>query len=295
MYNLINNRTVYEREEVDTIADRIRQVADTASNDAASALAKAEQALSETDRIDEAVNKADEAYNKTVTYDEVINNTLEAAATSLQIAESAQEDASVALRTAEEALSYVPVKYVDHLPSDVLDIVYGVRNTTPVVESKVTTFIDIIGTYFTVQSAGKYVLKDNYDITINGVSFGSVYVAKETVYCYTSRDFKGMIGTPFNTYDQYSFIITEIVDRMDYYIGNSKLSAYVQLASHAMVTNGYVKRTEKVQQVAWLHWTRKGTFFIHSCLQMLQYSVVHGMLLLESIQQSTLHQVTSLL
>ena len=245
MYSLIDNRIVYEKEEVDTIASEIRQIADTASNDAASALTKADQALSKTERIDEAYNKADEAYNKTVTYDAVINNTLEAAATSLQIAESAQEDASVALRTAEEALSYVPVKYVERLPSNVLDIVYGVKNTTPVVESKVTTFIDIVGTYFTVQSNDKYVLKDNYDIDINGMSFESVYISKETVYCYTSRDFEGMLSTPFNTYDQYSFIITEIVDRMDYYIGNSKLSAYVQLASHALVTNDYIKRTEK--------------------------------------------------
>lgn len=245
MYNLIDNSTVYESKEVDTIVSGIRQTADTASNNAASALAKANQALSETDRIDLAYNKADEAYNKTITYDTVVNNTLEAAATSLQIAESAQEDASVALRTAEEALSRVPVKYVDHLPSNVLDIVYGVKNTTPAVERKVTTFIDIVGTYFTVQSSNKYVLKDNYNIDINGISFGSVYISKETVYCYTSRDFENMIDTAFNTYDQYSFIITEIVDRMDYYIGNSRLHTYVQLASHALVTNNYIQRTEK--------------------------------------------------
>lgn len=245
MYKLIDNSTVYESKEVDTIVSGIRQTADTASNNAASALAKANQALSETGRIDLAYNKADEVYNKVITYDTVINNTLEAAATSLQIAESAQEDASVALRTAEEALSHVPVKYVDHLPSNVLDIVYGIKHNDTTTTQSNTTFIDIIGTYFIRQSEGKYITRNNYTVYISNAAVGSIFVSGENINCYTNKDFTDMLPDTYNTYDFYNFTIVESVYHTDYYVGNSTLNIVVKLATYDTVENNFISRTEK--------------------------------------------------
>lgn len=245
MYKLIDNSTVYESKEVDTIVSGIRQTADTASNNAASALAKANQALSETGRIDLAYNKADEVYNKVITYDTVINNTLEAAATSLQIAESAQEDASVALRTAEEALSHVPVKYVDHLPSNVLDIVYGIKHNDTTTTQSNTTFIDIIGTYFIRQSEGKYITRNNYTVYISNAAVGSIFVSGENINCYTNKDFTDILPDTYNTYDFYNFTIVESVDHTDYYVGNSTLNIVVKLATYDTVENNFISRTEK--------------------------------------------------
>lgn len=245
MYKLFNNKQIYEKDEVDNAIEGVVSTATNAYDKAEEAAAKADTALAETGRIEDAYNMAEQAFNKMDTYDTAINDTLTAAANATTLAMAASERSLDAKEKAELAYARVPIKYVDELPSQPQDMLYGMRNTTPVTESRTTTFVDIIGTYFRTQSAGKYVLKDEYELTVGGTSFGSVYVSKETVYCYTSRNFTGMLPTVYNTYDQYVFVITEQVDRMDYYAGNAISGTFTQLAGFDLVINGYIQRTEK--------------------------------------------------
>ena len=245
MYKLFNDKQIYEKYEVDSAIEGVVSTADTASNNAASALAKANQALAETDRIKDAYNMAEQAFNKMDTYDTAITNTLSAATNAVTLSTQCSTKAQEALEKADVAYNRTPVKYVAALPEQAEDVIYGIKHNDTITTQSNTTFINIIGTYFMRQSEGKYITRNNYTVYISDAAVGSILVSGENINCYTNKDFTDMLPDTYNTYDSYNFTIIESVDHTDYYVGNSTLNIVVKLATYDTVENNFIPRTEK--------------------------------------------------
>ena len=245
MYELFSGKQIYEKDEVDNAIEGVVSTAANASNKAEEANTKANAALAETNRIKDAYNMAEQAFNKMDTYDTAITNTLSAATNAATLSTQASTKAQEALEKADVAYNRTPVKYVTALPERAEDVVYGIKHSGTITTQRNTTFIDIIGTYFTRQSEGKYITRSNYAVYISDAAVGSILVSGENINCYTNKDFTGMLPDTYNTYDFYNFTIIESVDHTDYYVGNSTLNIVVKLAAYDTVENNFIPRTEK--------------------------------------------------
>lgn len=245
MYELFSGKRIYEKDEVDSAIEGVVSTAANADTKANEANTKANAALAETDRIKDAYNMAEQAFNKMDTYDTAITNTLSAATNAVTLSTQASTKAQEALEKADVAYNRPPVKYVAALPEHAEDVVYGIKHSGTITTQRNTTFIDIIGTYFTRQSEGKYITRSNYTVYISDAAVGSISVSGENINCYTNKDFTGMLPDTYNTYDFYNFTIIESVDHTDYYVGNSTLNIAVKLAAYDTVENNFIPRTEK--------------------------------------------------
>lgn len=138
------------------------------------------------------------------------------------------------------------VIYVDELPANPENSVYGITHQEVVTKEISTKMTDILSTYFRSYQTNKWTLKDeNQYVAINGTQFKSAYWTGTIYYLYVNPNCSGMIATPYNAYTDYNFSVKETVSHKDYYAGNKTDVEYKQLATKELTDDTYVPIANK--------------------------------------------------
>lgn len=136
------------------------------------------------------------------------------------------------------------INFVDILPSeDVKDSIYSTPHSYQTIEEKVTNALDIIGSYTTLESTGKYLVDSIYEIEVDSHIVGSFFITGNTVAIYEG-DFEVMIGT-FGTLDVKTWKVTTNVNHRDFFAYDKVDGVFVKLANVDQVEDFFIRKTEK--------------------------------------------------
>lgn len=145
-----------------------------------------------------------------------------------------------------DALKTPPIQYVEVLPSDKVENgVYAVKHEGTETKTINTRFTDILYSYFTEESKGKWTINEGYTLAIEGNTFKSVALVSDKYYIYANPDYTGMYSGKYNPQTTYEFTVLEYISHTDFFAGKAEDKSFVKLANVDEVERYFIRVEEK--------------------------------------------------
>lgn len=145
-----------------------------------------------------------------------------------------------------DALKTPPVQYVDALPTDkVENSIYAIKHEGTETKTVVTRFTDILSSYFTEESKGKWTINEGYTLVIEGNTFKSVALVSDKYYIYANPDYTEMNADSYSPQSTYEFTVLEDISHTDFYAGKAGDGSFVKLANVDEVERYFIRVEEK--------------------------------------------------
>lgn len=145
-----------------------------------------------------------------------------------------------------DALKTPPIQYVESLPTDKVENgVYAIKHEGTETKTVVTRFTDILYSYFTEESKGKWTINGGYSLVIEGNTFKSVALVSDQYLIYANPDYTGMYSGKYNPQSTYEFTVVEDVSHIDFYAGKAEDGSFVKLANVDEVERYFIRVEEK--------------------------------------------------
>ena len=145
-----------------------------------------------------------------------------------------------------DALKTPPIQYVASLPTEKVENgVYAIKHEGTETKTVVTRFTDILYSYFTEESKGKWTINEGYTLSIEGNTFKSVALVSDKYYIYANPDYTEMYSDSYTTQSTYEFIVIENISHTDFYAGKAEDSSFVKLANVDEVERYFIRVEEK--------------------------------------------------
>ena len=145
-----------------------------------------------------------------------------------------------------DALKTPPIQYVEVLPSDKVENgVYAVKHEGTETKTINTRFTDILYSYFTEESKGKWTINEGYTLAIEGNTFKSVALVSDKYYIYANPDYTGMYSGKYNPQTTYEFTVLEYISHTDFFAGKAEDKSFVKLANVDEVERYFISVEEK--------------------------------------------------
>ena len=145
-----------------------------------------------------------------------------------------------------DALKTPPIQYVESLPTEKVENgVYAVKHEGTETKTINTRFTDILYSYFTEESKGKWTINEGYTLVIEGNSFKSVALVSDQYYIYENLDYTGMYSGKYLPQTTYEFTVLEDISHTDFYAGNAENKSFVKLANVDEVERYFIRNEEK--------------------------------------------------
>ena len=135
--------------------------------------------------------------------------------------------------------------YVDELPSIPENTLYGISHEGSKSHTTTTRFVDILSSYFTEESNGKWTVNDSFYVEIDGNVFRSVALVSGKYFIYKNPDYTEMYDDSYQQYTEYTFTVYEDVSHVDIYVGDKNKKTYVKIANVSEVERYFVSVDEK--------------------------------------------------
>ena len=145
-----------------------------------------------------------------------------------------------------DALKTPPIQYVDALPTDKVENgVYAIKHEGTETKTVVTRFTDILSSYFTEESKGKWTINEGYALVIEGNAFKSVALVSDKYYIYANPDYTEMNADSYSPQLTYEFTVIEDISHTDFYAGKAEDKSFVKLANVDEVERYFISVEEK--------------------------------------------------
>ena len=140
-----------------------------------------------------------------------------------------------------------PIQYVEELPSDnVENGVYAIKHEDTETKTVVSRFTDILSSYFTEESKGKWTINEGYTVQVaDDESFKSCALVSDKYYIYANPDYTGMYPSSYLPQTPYEFTVDEDISHTDFYAGNAEDGSFVKLANVDEVERYFIRVDEK--------------------------------------------------
>ena len=145
-----------------------------------------------------------------------------------------------------DALKTPPIQYVESLPTEKVENgVYAIKHESTETKTVVTRFTDILSSYFTEESKGKWTINEGYSLVIEGNTFKSVALVSDSYHIYANPDYTGMYSDKYNPQTTYEFTVLEDISHTDFYAGKAEDGSFVKLANVDEVERYFIRVEEK--------------------------------------------------
>lgn len=145
-----------------------------------------------------------------------------------------------------DALKTPPVQYVASLPTDSVENgIYAIKHEGTETKTVVTRFTDILYSYFTEESKGKWTINEGYTLVIEGNTFKSVALVSDKYFIYANPDYTEMYQSSYLPQSTYEFTVAEDISHTDFYAGNAENKSFVKLANVDEVEHYFIRVEEK--------------------------------------------------
>lgn len=138
-----------------------------------------------------------------------------------------------------------PITYVGELPGDPDNRIYAISHQSTETTTVEKDAYDLIGSYFVLDSTGKYISDNIYQVKYGEETIGSLFVSGDVVNIYHNRNFTDLSATTLNTIDKYNFTIIEAINHFDCFVGNKNLKTFTKVANVDQVEEYFIRKTEK--------------------------------------------------
>lgn len=145
-----------------------------------------------------------------------------------------------------DALKTQPIQYVNELPSDKVENgIYAIKHEGTETKTVDTRFTDILYSYFTEESKGKWTINEGYSLVIEGNTFKSAALVSDKYYIYANADYTEMYTDSYLPQSTYEFTVVENISHTDFYAGNAENKSFVKLANVDEVEHYFIRVEEK--------------------------------------------------
>ena len=145
-----------------------------------------------------------------------------------------------------DKLKCPPIQYVASLPTDnVENGVYAIKHEGTETKTINTRFTDILYSYFTEESKGKWTINEGYTLVIEGNTFKSVAIVSDKYFIYANADYTEMYTDSYLPQSTYEFTVLEDVSHTDFYAGKAEDGSFVKLANVDEVEHYFIRVEEK--------------------------------------------------
>ena len=145
-----------------------------------------------------------------------------------------------------DALKTPPIQYVESLPTEnVENGIYAVKHEGTETKTVDTRFTDILYSYFTEESKGKWTINEGYTLVIEGNTFKSVALVSDKYYIYANPDYTEMYAYSYSPQSTYEFTVLEDISHTDFYAGKAEDNSFVKLANVDEVERYFIRVEEK--------------------------------------------------
>lgn len=145
-----------------------------------------------------------------------------------------------------DKLKCPPIIYVEELPETFENCLYGIKHLDKETHEYLTRFTDILASYFTEVSKGKWTIKENYEVQVTDeMPFKSAALVDGKYHIYSEPDWTGMYPNSYSPYGDYPFIVSEIIEHTDYFAGNKEENTSVKIANVEEVERYFVRKDSK--------------------------------------------------
>ena len=145
-----------------------------------------------------------------------------------------------------DALKTPSIQYVDALPTEKVENgIYAVKHEGTETKTVVTRFTDILYSYFTEESKGKWTINEGYTLVIEGNTFKSVALVSDKYYIYANPDYTEMYADSYSPQSTYEFTVLEDISHTDFYAGKAEDKSFVKLANVDEVERYFIRVEEK--------------------------------------------------
>ena len=145
-----------------------------------------------------------------------------------------------------DALKTPPIQYVASLPTEKVENgIYAVKHEGTETKTVVTRFTDILYSYFTEESKGKWTINEGYTLVIEGNTFKSVALVSDKYYIYANPDYTEMNADSYSPQSTYEFTVLEDISHTDFYAGKAEDKSFVKLANVDEVEHYFIRVEEK--------------------------------------------------
>lgn len=143
---------------------------------------------------------------------------------------------------AYDRLKTPPVIYVDELPESPENAIYGIKHEDTETHEYLTLFTDILSSYFTETSNGKWKIKEGYTVQVtDNEPFKSAALVNGNYYIYAGDDWTGMYPNSYSPFTKYPFIVSEEIVHTDFYAAKAEDKTFVKLANVDEVERYFVR------------------------------------------------------
>jgi hypothetical protein len=146
---------------------------------------------------------------------------------------------------AYDKLKVPGVIYVEELPENPENAVYGIKHEDKETVEYTTKFIDILATYFTEYSSGKFTIREDYEAEVEGTAFKSAALVSGKYFIYSEENCQGLLPGDYSPYSNYTFSISEDIIHTDFYTGKKEDKSYVKLANVDEVERYFIRKEQK--------------------------------------------------
>ena len=145
-----------------------------------------------------------------------------------------------------DALKTPPIQYVASLPTEKVENgIYAIKHEGTETKTVVTRFTDILYSYFTEESKGKWTINEGYTLVIEGNTFKSVALVSDKYYIYANPDYTEMYADSYSPQSTYEFTVLEDISHTDFYAGKAEDKSFVKLANVDEVERYFIRVEEK--------------------------------------------------
>lgn len=145
-----------------------------------------------------------------------------------------------------DVLKTPPIQYVESLPTEKVENgIYAIKHEGTETKTVDTRFTDILYSYFTEESKGKWTINEGYSLVIEGNSFKSVALVSDKYYIYANADYTEMYTDSYLPQSTYEFTVVEDISHTDFYAGKAEDGSFVKLANVDEVERYFIRVEEK--------------------------------------------------
>ena len=145
-----------------------------------------------------------------------------------------------------DALKTPPIQYVESLPTEKVENgIYAIKHEGTETKTVNTRFTDILYSYFTEESKGKWTINEGYSLVIEGNTFKSVALVSDQYFIYANPDYTEMYQSSYLPQSTYEFTVLEDISHIDFYAGKAEDGSFVKLANVDEVERYFIRVEEK--------------------------------------------------